>query len=67
MTADQIARLVNVAIAQLPALFAWIRGAHSQADPGAPLPTDAEVIAALHAAVASSTARDDQWLAAHPQ
>ena len=66
MTADQIAALINVSIAQLPAVFAWIRGAHAQAHPGAPPPTDAEVIAALDAAVASSVAKDDAWLAAHP-
>ena len=67
MTADQIAALVNVAISQLPGLFAWIRGAHAQTNPGVPPPTDAEVIAALQAAVASSIARDNAWLAARPE
>ena len=65
MTLDTAA-LINTAIANLPAIFAWIRSAHAQAAPGAPPPTDAEVIAALQAAVASSIAKDDAWLAAHP-
>lgn len=59
-------QLVNVAIQELPAAIDWIRSAFTKAKPDAPVPTDAEVIAAFNAAVASSIAKDEQWLAAHP-
>lgn len=60
-------QLLNVAIQELPAIIGWLKGAFHQNNPTDPVPTDEEVIAAYEAAVASSLARDEQWLAAHPQ
>lgn len=58
--------LVTVAIQALPNVLDLIRLIHGTAHPGTPEPTDAEVIAALNAAVASSIAKDEDWLAHHP-
>jgi hypothetical protein len=58
--------LVQVAIEEAPAVIAWLRDAFAKRDPTAPVPTDAEVIAAYQSAFASSIARDEAWLAAHP-
>lgn len=59
--------LVNVAISQLPSILSFVRELHAKAQPGDPPPTNDEVLAALAEAVASSIARDDRWLAAHPE
>jgi hypothetical protein len=59
--------LINVAIAELPAVIALLKAAFGKANPGAPEPTDAEVIAAEMQAFVSSLTKDDQWLAAHPE
>jgi hypothetical protein len=58
--------LLNLLIGQLPVVIGMIKGLHAAADPNAPPPTDAEVLAALQQAVASSIAKDDQWLSEHP-
>lgn len=58
--------LVAVAIQNLPAIIDSLKGWFHQANPGAPEPTDSEVIAAYQEALASSLARDAAWLAAHP-
>lgn len=59
-------RLVTVAIAELPALFDWVRNTFGHANPDAPPPSDEEVIAAFAEAIKSSVAKDDAWMAAHP-
>lgn len=66
MTPDDKAAIVRIAIAETPALIAWLREAFQKRKPDAPVPTDAEVIAAYQDALASSLAKDDAWLAAHP-
>jgi hypothetical protein len=57
--------LVAVLIQQMPSIVAFAKALFAQADPTAPLPTDAEVIAAYQAALASSLAKDADWLASH--
>lgn len=58
--------LVAIAIQQAPSLIAMLRGLFMNENPGAEVPTDAEVIAAYHTALSSSLAIDDAIIAAHP-
>lgn len=58
--------LVTIAIQEAPAVIALLRDAFATANPDAQVPTDEEVIAAYQQAFASSIAKDDDWLAAHP-
>jgi len=57
--------LAAIAIQNLPAIIDSLKGWFHAANPGAPEPTDAEVIAAYQAALASSLAKDAAWLAVH--
>jgi hypothetical protein len=59
--------IINTAIGALPSIIALIRGNHTSQNPGVPPPTDEEIIAGLQRAVESSIAKDDLWLAQHPQ
>jgi hypothetical protein len=60
------ASIVNTAIGALPGIIALIKSAHSTNNPDAPVLTDEQVLDALNQAVASSVAKDEQWLAQHP-
>lgn len=59
--------LLLVAIKNAPAVIALIKDAFRREHPDAPTPTDAEVIKAEVSAFLSSMAKDDAWLAAHPE
>ena len=61
-----VAGLVNVATSLLPSIMALIRDAHGNANPDAPPLTDADVFAALQAAVESSVVKDETWKQQHP-
>ena len=58
--------LIELAITQTPAIVAGIKALFVKANPGLPVPTDAEVIEAARDAFLQSLAKDDAWLAAHP-
>lgn len=66
MANDNVAAIANVAVTVLPEILALVRSRHAAADPGAPTPTDADVLRGLETAVKDSIAKDDEWLAAHP-
>lgn len=59
--------LLAIAIKETPAAIALIRSAFAKAHPTAPEPTDEEILAAYHEAVAQTLAKADAWLAAHPK
>ena len=59
--------LLSIAISEAPAVIALLRGLFSQRNPNAPIPSDAEVIAAFEAAFKSSLAKDNLWLSTHPE
>jgi hypothetical protein len=61
-----VAAIAGVAVQLIPEIMAMVRARHATADPNAPTPGDAEVLAGLAQAVQSSIATDDAWLAAHP-
>jgi hypothetical protein len=59
-------KLMNAVETSLPAILALVRASHANSHPDAPPPTDAEVIAALHSAVAAVVAKGAAWKAQHP-
>jgi len=59
--------LVAVLIQQMPQLIAFAREAFANANPDEPSPTDEAIIAAYQSALASSLARDADWLEQHPE
>jgi hypothetical protein len=59
--------LVLLAIKEAPTIIEWLRAKHTVTNPGQPVPTDAEIIAAYQNAFVSSLAQDSAWLAAHPR
>ena len=59
--------LVTLIIQELPSAITAIQGIFARQHPNDPVPTDDEVIAAYQQALASSLAKDDQWLAQHSE
>ena len=57
--------LAAVALENLPAIIASLRDVFVKRNPDAPVPSDAEVIQAYQEALASSLAKDAEWLATH--
>jgi hypothetical protein len=57
--------LIALVIQELPSLIPEIKGLFTAQNPGAPEPTDAEVHAALLAAIAATLSKDDDWLNSH--
>ena len=65
MTIDP--RLISLAITEAPAAIAALKALFVKQNPGAPVPTSAEVIAAHQLGVTLTLAKDAAFLAAHPQ
>lgn len=59
--------LIQVAIEEAPTVIAFLKTAFGKKHPTAPLPTDAQVMAGLEQAFQSSRAKDEAWLATHPE
>ncbi len=59
--------LVNFAIQEAPTVIEAFKSAFIKANPDQPVPTSEEVIASYQAAFESSIAKDERWLAAHPE
>lgn len=59
-------RIISVVITELPSIITAIKDAFSAAHPDEQQPTSEDVIAAFDAAYQSSLAKDEAWLAAHP-
>jgi hypothetical protein len=59
--------LIQLAIQETPAVIAGIKSLFARDNPNEPQPTNEEVIAAFNAAFASSLAKDENWLALHPE
>lgn len=59
--------LVAIAIQEAPAVIALLKAAFVKQNPGQPEPSEESVIAAYEAAFQSSIAKDERWLAAHPE
>lgn len=59
-------QLLALAIQETPAIIDGLKALFAKQQPGAPVPTDAEIIAAYQSAFVSSLAKDEAWLAAHP-
>lgn len=49
----------------VPCAIEMVKSRHTHVNPNLPPLTDEEAVALLNQAVASSVAKDDQWLAAH--
>lgn len=58
--------LVDVAVAELPAIIDFLKDAFAKKNPDAPVPTSEEVIAAYQAAFVADIADDEAYRAAHP-
>lgn len=56
----------NVIITVLPSVVSLIKSLLKKSNPELPPPTSEEILLSLSAACASSIAKDDEWLAAHP-
>ena len=59
--------LLGLAIEELPSVIALLKDRFVKANPTLPAPTSEQVIAAFNAAYYSSLAKDDRWLADHPE
>lgn len=59
--------LLKFILAETPGIIEWAKIVFKKRNPDEPTPTDEEVIAAYKRAFESSLAKDDEWLAMHPE
>lgn len=60
-------RIIELIIANSPAVIGMLQGLWKAKNPGEPEPTPDEIIVGLHAWAKGSIAKDDAWDAAHPK
>jgi hypothetical protein len=60
-------RIIQYALDFLPELIGYLRDLFMRDNPDAPEPTDEDIIIAFNNAFAASLAKDEAWLAAHPE
>lgn len=60
-------QLLVLAIQQTPVVVGLLQALFKRHNVDEPVPTEAEVIAAFQSALQSSLAKDEAWLAAHPE
>ena len=61
-----VVAVTNAVAIVLPSVIGLIKALTAKANPGLPVPTDAEVLALFASTCMKSLAVDDAWLAAHP-
>jgi hypothetical protein len=61
-----VVAVTNAVAVVLPSVIALIKALTAKANPGLPVPTDAEVLALFASTCLKSIAVDDAWLSAHP-
>jgi hypothetical protein len=61
-----LAALIGLITQETPTIIAGVKSLFANQNPTAPVPTDAQVIAAFAAAYTASLAIDQNWLASHP-
>ena len=59
--------LIALAIQEAPQAIQLLKDLFKHNNPNEPEPTDEQIMAAWHTAFASSLAKDEAWIAAHPQ
>lgn len=57
---------INAGISVIPMIIDFIKSIHTVANPTNPPLTDSQVLAILQELAASTIAKDEAWLAAHP-
>lgn len=67
MNDQQTSQLIDLAIGEAPELIARLKDLFVKANPGVPPPSNEEIVAAYNSAFASSLAKDNAWLAIHPE
>jgi len=58
--------LIGLAMTELPTIITALKDAFKKSNPNDPQPTDAQVIAAMLSAAATTIAIDENWKASHP-
>lgn len=59
--------ILPLVIKEIPGILQMIKDHHAAVNPALPPLTDSEAVAIARQALDSSEAKDDDWLAVHPQ
>lgn len=67
VTDENVSGLVSLGISIVGEVISSMRRRHADANPGLPVPTDAELKAALLKAVQDTVDKDELWESTHPK